>query len=290
MQEVREALDKGQKSKASKLLRELAGGTDAGEYYLEARDLLESLEASKERKYTAADLKDPDFVRRAMALEWFAVQYPKVKFEKEAAPLLADADAAVRMRAVAYVALARPEAVLERAAALMADPSDQVKVATMAVLKDHGSTELVTETLCDAWRGLDAGKVPSQNPNVLRMGLAAVLGEKGGVEAIDVMRAKAADGDPNNASTRAAVEAIGKIGGRTRSRAAADALLEAFPPAPTAEQMKDKGWQDRLARLADSVHGALIEATGIKSVTRSDPWDEKGRARTLADWKKALGR
>jgi hypothetical protein len=275
---ARDAIKAGRKDEARAALKKIAAGKDDGEYALEARDVLEEIDGRPAAG--AKDLADGDADRRADALD----ALPASPFAKEALALLEDKDADVRMRAVKYVARAAPEKLAPAAAKLLADPVDAVKHAALAGLQ---GTKEGAAAIVDAWKALDAGRIESRNPNVLRGRLAAAMGESAGEEAVPLLGAFAAKAEFLNGTTHTCVKSLGQIGRRTKSAAAAQVLVEAFPRAVTKEDAAKKV-EAHVVRLAKGVHEALVEATGNKSVTFPSAWDEASRAGLVKAWRESL--
>jgi len=273
-------LSKAREGKSRKPIEELAKERDAGEYWMEARDVLWALDGRKPAA-TAKDLADPDVDRRADALD--ALLEGTTAFAPEAAGLVKDPDADVRMRAVKYVAKAAPAKLAGLAGDLLADPMDAVQFAALDAMKES-KDEAIAPALVEAWRKLDAGKIESRNPNVLRGRLAAGMGDLAGEEAVPLLGDFAAKHEFLNGTTHMCVAALGKIGKRRGAKHVAAALVASFPPAVTAEDEQRKVAAHCL-RLARGVHDALVEATGVKSIAFPAAWKEKERAAAVAAWK-----
>jgi hypothetical protein len=273
---ARDLLRAGKKDDARKHLREHAGDS------LEARDLLWQLDGVP--PITAKDLGDPDADRRADALDHFLEALPKTPFVEGAGKLLEDRDADVRMRAVRYVAKAKPALLRESAAALLGDPMDAVKFAALAALKEAKYDGFGADLLA-AWRKLDSGAIPSRNPNVVRLQLASAIGDAATEEAVPLLGAFAAKQEFLNGTTHACVTALGKIGARRGAKHVTAALLGAFPRAVTAEDVEKK-LDAHVVRLARTVHEALREATAAK-IAFGGKWGSEERAALLSAWERA---
>jgi hypothetical protein len=278
MKAARELLDAGRKVEARKALKALTAEKDDGEFYVEARRLLRSIDPD------AAQLSDPDFERRADALDGLLEKQGTAAFQKEALGLLRDPDADVRMRAVRYVARAAPEELAGRIGDLLADPMDSVKFAALDAAQGSQDPKLGAR-LAEAWRSLDEKKLSSKNPNVLRGRIAAALGDSGTAEAVPLLGAFAARHEFFNSTTGLCVSALGRIGKRLGARLVADALLQAFPPAAGPEEGKTAPHRARLAR---SVHDALVLTTAEGSIEFPKGWSQAEAEATVAAWRRRL--
>lgn len=274
MNEARSLLAKGKQNAAHKLLKEFKLD-DPAEFGLEARELLGVAPA------TEKDLDDPDPDRRADALDLCLAKAAPAS--KEAAALLKDPDADVRMRAVRYLAKVAPDRIAAAFGDLVADRMDAIKFEALAAMK--GSTDSkVGAAIIDAWKQLDAGRISAGNPNVVRMQMAAALGDCGGAEAVEVLGAFAAKHEFLNGTTRTCVKSLGQIGKRG-VKAALPALVKAFPPAVTAEMQKNKTEVHCIA-LAKAVHEALMEATGKAACAFPGKWGEAERKAVVEAWER----
>ncbi len=275
---MRKAREK--KGDSRTLLEELAAGRDAGEYWVEARDLLAG---GRKHTPTDKDLTDPDADRRADALD----ALPEKPFAKEAPALLRDPDADVRMRAVRYVAKAAPGELSKALADLLGDSMDSVKFAALDALKGAKDAGL-SDRLCDAWKRLDEGKITSRNPNVLRGRIASCLGDAGGADSVPLLGEFAAKHEFLNGTTHTCVAALAKIGKRIGAKVVAPSLVRAFPPGVTPADAEKKV-DVHCVRLAKGVHDALELLTGEKPVAFPKGWSDAERASTVAAWSKMLG-
>ncbi len=274
MAEAKKLLAGGKKEAASKILKAFKLD-DPAEFGIEARELLGVAPA------TERDLDDPDPDRRADALDLCLAKAAPAS--KEAAALLKDPDADVRMRAVRYLAKVAPERIAAAFSDLLADRMDAIKFEALAAMK--GSTDAnVGAAIIGAWKQLDAGKITAGNPNVVRMQMATALGDCGGAEAVEILGAFATKHEFLNGTTRSCVRSLGQIGKRG-VKAAVPALLKAFPPAVTAEMQKSKTDVHCVA-LAKAVHEALTEATGKAGCAFPGKWSEGERKVVVEAWER----
>ncbi len=278
MKQAHKLLAEKKRDAAEKILKGFKE-TDPGEFWLESRDLLGIKPA------TEKDLDDPDPDRRADAIDLCAAK--SLPASKEALALLKDPDADVRMRAVRYLAKAAPDKIPAALPELLADPMDAVKFEALTAIKGSSDAKL-SAVLCDAWKQLDAGKIASGNPNVLRLNIAAALGDCGTPDAIPLLEAFAAKKEFLNGTTRACVKSLGMIG-RRGAKTALPALLKAFPDAVTAEMEKNKT-DIHCVALAKAVHEALTEARGTAACPFPTKWSEAERKAVLDAWTKAVGK
>ena len=250
--------------------------SDPGEFHLEARELLGL------RPATEKDLTDLDADRRADALDLCLAK--KVPVAKEFA-LHRDPDADVRLRAVAYLAAVSPDRLAAVLGDLLSDAMDGVKYAALDAVKAAPDPKC-GPALCDAWRALGAGKIPSRNPNVVRMKLAEVLGPCGGDDAVPLLESIASKRDFLNGTTTTSVRALGQLGKR-KAKGAAAALLKCFPDAVTPEIEKSKRAPNCIA-LARAVHEALTEACGEPPAAFPKTWTGDDRSRLLEAWSRRV--
>jgi hypothetical protein len=260
-----------EKRDASKLLGAFQS-SDPGEFHLEARELL-GLKPATEK-----ELADPDADRRADALDLCLAK--KLPVPKEFA-LHRDPDADVRLRAVAWLAAVAPDRLAAVLGDLLADPMDGVKYAALDAVKAAPGA-VFGPALCDAWRALDAGRIPSRNPNVVRMKLAEGLGLCSGDDAVPLLESISSKRDFLNGTTTTSVRALGQLG-RRKAKGAAAALLKAFPDAVTPELEKSKRAPNCVA-LAKAVHDALTEALGEAAAPFPKSWTEADRTALVEAW------
>jgi len=271
MNRAKTLLEGGKKDDAAAILSEFKKN-DPCEFFAEARELLGLVKPASEE-----DLADPDADRRADALDLCLAK--RVPITKGAMALLSDPDGDVRLRAVAYVAAVAPDRLDFKT--LLADPMDGVKFAVLDAGKSAPDPKLAKAGV-DAWRDLDAGKIRSGNPNVLRMKLAEILGLSGGEDAVPILEAFASRHEFLNGTTGACVRSLGQLGKR-KVKGAAASLINCFPPAVTPEMEKAKH-ATHCINLARTVHAALQDACGESPSPFPPAWKEDDRKQILEAW------
>jgi len=188
---------------------------------------------------------------------------------------LDDPDVVVRYRALQILSGKEPEAIAERAEALLATPHDPIRFEACRALRKAGEAKAAPFL-----EALLARPGQSLNPNVLRIEAAGALGACGSAGSIGALAPFAASGEYRNGLTGAAIDAIAAIAGRDKQarRPARDALREAYPP-----PQKEESERRMVEALAKRVHAALEQITG-KRVAFPALYDEAARAKLVKGW------
>ncbi|MFO1076420.1 MAG: hypothetical protein U1E73_01695 [Planctomycetota bacterium] len=276
--EAEKLLAAGRRDAAKALLEKVAAKEDDAGVWLQARELLR--EAAHEQRPLGERLQDPDVREVALALEAVA-DLPEAERKRFTRPatdiLLGKHHLVVRLRALRLLAKAAPATVAEQAAALLAEPNDPFRFEVLGVLVETKAPGL-TPTLLAMFGGA-GGRVPSGNPNVLRIKIAQCLGAFGDASAIPPLAEVAHTADVRNGLTGTSIDALIAIADRGDAAARKQvvaALVDALPPA--LEEAGLEAFGDRaepmLVRAAAHVRDGLDKlATGVPPARRT------GRAR-----------
>jgi hypothetical protein len=166
---ARALLESGKKEEAKKSFKELLEPADPWEFYIEAREILTSLDAYRNPKLPdVRELKDPSADRRAEVLEFYKDNFPKTPFEPKALALVTDPDGLVRLRCVQYMIAAAPVKVfMSHLGTMVHDPLDTVKGAALIHFTknpDPSQKPLLLKVQYEH----KLRKIPSSNPNTFR--------------------------------------------------------------------------------------------------------------------------
>ncbi len=245
------------------------------------------------RKFVPPEVpaSQPSHDARVLELEEIALrkQVPGPTARKELAALLADpqADIVLRIRAIRALQDSAPQLVVAHAQELLQIPNDPLRYAVLDLVAAHPDPALAPvlgRIFADA-----GGKVPSINPNVLRIHAAKCLGTSGDAATIEILAPLARTANPRNGLSPVLLKALATLATRlpeARARVV-EVLLGSFPAAlPHGADIA----QSRPAMaLAKAAREALETASGRKDLPPLPAqWQEQARDAFLVDLRTAV--
>ncbi|MFQ5507326.1 MAG: hypothetical protein ACE5F1_21375, partial [Planctomycetota bacterium] len=269
-------------------LRPLARRRDEFEAWLEARELLRAWQGKKPAT-PAERLQDPDPRERALALEVLEQgELGNLRARIRELLLDPDEDIVVRFRALRALARDAPRSILDHASALLELPNDPWRYAILGLAQQDPDPSLnakLTRLFAEAGR-----KIPSRNPNVLRMQVARCLALSGDMESLQVLAGPIRAASPNNSLTRLAIGAAAGIARRARGKdrkRALGLLLEGLPPAVGGDTMLSR----RSLAVVRAVIGGFAEVLDRDRVPEvPGSWTKNDRERLREQLRSLIAR
>ena len=245
------------------------------------------------RKFTlpAGTATRPSVDARVLELEEIVLRKQTLEpaAQPQLAALLADpqADIVLRIRALRALQTCAPQLVVAHAKELLQIPNDPLRYAVLDLVAAHPDPALAPvlgRIFADA-----GGKVPSINPNVLRIHAAKCLGTSGDAATIGILAPIARTANPRNGLSPVLLKALATLATRlpdARGRVV-EVLLGSFPAA--VPQGADVAQSRPALALAKAAREALETASGRKDLPPLPAqWHEQPRDAFLVQLRTAV--